>query len=141
MNNFSERLRTAMAKSNISQSALAEKSGCSKAAISQYLSGKNLPGHAKTEALADALCISTGFLTGEEAARDEEPAPSITRIGTKTAARCLGKSEQFVRIGLQRSLLPFGHAVPGSGSRWNYYINPVKFREFVGNERFNDFFG
>lgn len=70
----------------------------------------------------------------------KEPAPSITRIGTRQAARCLGKSEQFVRIGLQRGLLPFGNAVPGTGNNWNYYINPVKFREYVGAERFNEFF-
>ena len=70
-----------------------------------------------------------------------ETPPSVTRIGTRTAARCLGKSEQFVRIGLQRGLLPFGNAVPGIGKHWNYYINPAKFRDYVGTERFNDFFG
>lgn len=63
------------------------------------------------------------------------------RIGTRQAARCLGKSEQFVRIGLQRGLLPFGNAVPGTGNNWNYYINPVKFRDYVGADRFNEFFG
>ena len=59
---------------------------------------------------------------------------------SKDAARCLGKSDQFVRIGLQRGLLPFGTAVPGTGSKWNYYIDPAKFRAYVGAERFNEFF-
>ena len=46
-----------------------------------------------------------------------------------------------MRIGLQRGLLPFGNAVPGTGNNWNYYINPAKFREYVGAEAFNTFFG
>ena len=38
---FAERLKYAMEQANMSQSALSEKAGASKAAISQYLSGKN----------------------------------------------------------------------------------------------------
>ena len=57
------------------------------------------------------------------------------------AARCLGKSNQFVRVGLQRGLLPFGNAVPGTRERFNYYISPIRFRDYVGAERFNEFFG
>lgn len=41
---FAERLKYAMEQANMSQSALSEKAGASKAAISQYLSGKNTPG-------------------------------------------------------------------------------------------------
>ncbi|OKZ68084.1 MAG: hypothetical protein BHV93_14295 [Clostridiales bacterium 52_15] len=67
--------------------------------------------------------------------------PPIKKISVKEAARCMGKSDQFVRIGLQRGLLPFGNAVPGTGNNWNYYINPIKFREYVGAEVFNNFFG
>lgn len=140
MKNFSEGLKYAMAQADMSQSALSEKSGCSKAAISQYLSGKNTPGPAKVKELADALGVSVEYLMGFDVTPAKEAPPSITRIGTRTAARCLGKSEQFVRIGLQRGLLPFGNAVPGTGKKWNYYINPVKFRDYVGAERFNQFF-
>lgn len=38
-------------------------------------------------------------------------------------ARLLGKSEQFVRIGLQRGILPFGYAVN---------ISEHKVREYLG---------
>lgn len=48
--------------------------------------------------------------------------PPVKKISVKEAARCMGKSDQFVRIGLQRGLLPFGNAVPGTGNNWNYYI-------------------
>ena len=40
MTTFAERLKNAMEQTNMSQSALSEQAGASKAAISQYLSGK-----------------------------------------------------------------------------------------------------
>jgi hypothetical protein len=47
------------------------------------------------------------------------------------AAEIMGKSQQFIRIGLQRGLLPFGTAVKLS-SKWTYYISPKQFSEYVG---------
>lgn len=52
-------------------------------------------------------------------------------ISIKKAASLLGKSEQFVRIGLQRNILPFGVAVQMS-SRWTYSIIPAKFYQYIG---------
>lgn len=49
------------------------------------------------------------------------------------AARLMGKSKQFIRIGLQRGAFPFGSAVKTS-SKWSYYINPRKFYEYIGCE-------
>lgn len=46
-------------------------------------------------------------------------------------ARLLGKSEQFIRIGLQRGVLPFGYAVKMS-SRWSYHISDAKVHEYLG---------
>lgn len=54
-------------------------------------------------------------------------------IKVKEAAEIMGKSQQFVRVGLQRGLLPFGTAVKMS-SKWTYYISPKQFIEYVGNE-------
>lgn len=48
-------------------------------------------------------------------------------------ARLLGKSEQFVRIGLQRGILPFGYALKMS-SKYTYHISEHKVREYLGNE-------
>lgn len=49
----------------------------------------------------------------------------------KEAAKILGKSEQFVRIGLQRGILPFGYAVQMS-SKYTYHISEAKLYEYLG---------
>ena len=53
-------------------------------------------------------------------------------ISIKEAAARLGKSEQFVRIGLQQGILPIGTAVKMS-SRWTYHISPKKLEEYTGS--------
>lgn len=52
-------------------------------------------------------------------------------ISIKEAAEIMGKSQQFIRIGLQRGTLPIGSAVQMS-SQWTYYISPKKFYEYTG---------
>lgn len=55
------------------------------------------------------------------------------------AAEIMGKSQQFVRIGLQRGLLPFGTAIKMS-SMWTYHISPKLFYDYIGLE-FNEIEG
>lgn len=55
------------------------------------------------------------------------------RLTVKEAAVLMGVSEQFIRIGLQQSKLPFGVAVKTS-SRWSYYINTTQFLRYIGAE-------
>lgn len=52
------------------------------------------------------------------------------------AAKIMGKDPQFVHIGLQRGLLPFGWAVKmdPNNKRWSYFISRKLFNEFVGGE-------
>lgn len=52
-------------------------------------------------------------------------------LSVAEAARLMNKSQQFVRIGLQRNLLPFGVAIK-NGSKYNYYISAKKFMEYTG---------
>ena len=56
------------------------------------------------------------------------------KVSVSTAARLMNKSPQFVRIALQRNLLPFGFAMKldEDGERYNYYINPSKLCEYLG---------
>jgi len=58
------------------------------------------------------------------------------KITIKQASEIMGKCQQFIRVGLQRGLLPFGTAVK-LHSRWNYYISPKLFYEYVG-EKFDE---
>ena len=55
----------------------------------------------------------------------------IKTITIKEVARRLGKSEQFVRIGLQKGILPFGTAVQLS-SRYTYHISIKLLNEYLG---------
>ena len=56
---------------------------------------------------------------------------TYNRISVAEAARLLGASEQFVRIGLQQGMLEFGMAVKMS-SQWTYVITKQKFEEVTG---------
>lgn len=51
------------------------------------------------------------------------------------AARIMGKDPQFIRIGLQRGLLPFGWAIKISPKRWSYFISRQLFEQYVGAEK------
>ena len=56
------------------------------------------------------------------------------QISVKEAAKIMGKSEQFVRVGLQRGILPIGTAMKmGRNSTvYTYYISPKLFKDYVG---------
>lgn len=49
-------------------------------------------------------------------------------------ARLLGKSPQFVRMGLQLNILTFGYAIKMS-SKWTYHISEAKVYEYLGKEK------
>lgn len=55
------------------------------------------------------------------------------KMKVKECAELLGKTEQFIRLGLQRGELPFGYAVKMS-SRWSYHISRYKVYEYLGLE-------
>ena len=97
MNTFAERLKYAMEQADLKQSALSEQAGISKAAISQYLSGKNTPNQERIKALADVTGVTFDFLMGYGAAPVTDAPPPVKKISVKEAARCMGKSDQFVR--------------------------------------------
>ena len=55
-------------------------------------------------------------------------------LSVTEAAKILGKSPQFVRIGLQRGILPIGTAIKMS-SRWTYHISKAKLLQYLGGEK------
>lgn len=53
-------------------------------------------------------------------------------LTVKEAAELMGVSQQFVRVGLQQNLLPFGFAVKISGGRYTYNIPTALFEKYTG---------
>lgn len=130
MSEFSDRLSKAMINANIDQGALSKMTGISRSGISQYLSGKNEPGKAKKVALANALSVSIEWLDGVKQEIRKGVDLSV-RIPVETAAKMMGVSKKFIRVGLQQGILPFGFAIKISGGKFTYYISPKKLAEYV----------
>jgi hypothetical protein len=66
--------------------------------------------------------------------------PSLNKKTTEAmtvaeASELMGVSQQFVRVGLQKGILPFGYAVQISTNRYTYFISRQKFYEHTGIER------
>lgn len=58
----------------------------------------------------------------------------MVKVSVAKAAMLMNKGQQFVRIALQRGLVPFGFAVKldEKGTRFDYYINPRLFCDYLG---------
>jgi len=129
---FSDRLKQVMEEKNMSQADLSAITGIGKSSISQYLSGKNEPKAKAVEKIAEALDVSTAYLNGLTTCNDSTDDPNgLKNVPVTIAAQRIGKSEQFVRVGLQKRILPFGVAVQLS-SRYSYHISPKLLDEYIG---------
>ena len=53
-------------------------------------------------------------------------------LTVQEASKLMGKSQDFIRIGLQRNILPFGYAVKTGKERYSYFISRAKFTEATG---------
>lgn len=62
------------------------------------------------------------------------PEAVTSKLSVETTAKLMGVSKQFIRVGLQQKIFPFGYAVRISGNRFTYYISPKKFTEYTGTE-------
>lgn len=131
---FAAQLRKAMKERGMSASELSKATGIGNPAISQYLSGKNVPRKGKIQAIAAALDVPPEFLLADTTNVDA-PAVSLreNNISVTTAAKLMGVSPQFVRIGLQNRTLPFGYAVKFD-VEYRYFISARKFTECTGIE-------
>jgi len=58
----------------------------------------------------------------------------MIKVSVSKAAQMMNKGQQFVRIALQRGLVPFGFAVKldEDSKKYDYYINPAQFCEYLG---------
>ena len=131
---FSKNLKALMIQRNMSQKELCALTGLSASGISQYLSGATgVPKEATLRKLADALDTSVEFLMGETNEPDITPEGlPCKKMRVEDAAKRLGKSEQFIRVALQRGKAPFGFAVQMASGKWCYHISPKLFAEYAG---------
>ena len=58
-------------------------------------------------------------------------------MSIEEASKLMGVSRQFIRVGLQKGILPFGYAVQVSAGRFTYFISRHKFFEHTGIEKEN----
>lgn len=64
---------------------------------------------------------------GKRAAIRSEHTLTVTE-----AAKLMGVSPQYIRVGLQKGVLPIGHALKQKGKHYSYFISKYKFTEFTG---------
>jgi len=64
------------------------------------------------------------------------PLSEMKDIPIYIVAEILGKSKQFVRLGLQQQRIPIGSAVLTS-SEWTYHVSYELLKNYVGIERIN----
>ena len=57
---------------------------------------------------------------------------SELKISVVDAAKLMGVSAQYVRVGLQRGIFPWGYAIQVNSKRWTYFIVRAKFMEDMG---------
>ncbi len=125
-----KRLREAMQSKNMKQKELAERTGLAQSTISQYLSGKSMPTKFAMSKLVEVLEVDVNWLSGEKYLNDV--LEKQIKLSVVQAARIMGVSPQFIRIGLQKQQLPFGYAVQMSKNRYTYHISTKKFSEYTG---------
>ena len=53
------------------------------------------------------------------------------RISVAEAAKLMGVSPQFIRVAMQRGVLPIGTAIQISGRKWTYHISPALFNKYL----------
>ena len=134
---FGKNLKRLMIERDLNGKRLSELSGVSQSGISQYLKGTNVPSSSIIEKLANALHVDPERLTEEKTdERKEQTADAdftkMQNVPVALAAKLIGKSDEFVRIGLQQNRLSFGTAVKISGDRWTYHISPGLLQQYLG---------
>ena len=131
MNTFAERLKYAMEQADLKQSALSEQAGISKAAISQYLSGKNEPSKDRKKEIARTLGVQDDYFEQFEPAATVQH-DGVVNLPVPLAAKLMKKSKEWVMQGLRDGVFPWGYAV--KLTNWSYFISSVKFTEYTGIE-------
>lgn len=131
-----KRIKQVMDERGMAQGDLAKAMMWSPMTASRTLSGARKLKDDELIKVAIALGVAPDALTEPcEDATEYEPVISrmkSSNLPVKEAARLMGKDAQYVRIAIQRGMLPFGIAIKGTGERYSYYISRKQFQEYTG---------
>lgn len=128
---FAQKLSAAMQELHLNQKQLADLTGCSRASISQYLSGKNTPDAEKQEEMAAAIGLPRDYFGGRRQERKQlPPEKKMQRMKVEDVARALRMTPETVRKGLIQKVFPWGYAIRTGEDRWLYLINGEKFLRY-----------
>lgn len=128
---FAKRLNQALSERQMSQTELADAIGKGRSSVSQYLSGRSVPRLETQEKIAEVLECTVEWLNSEVSS-DDTTDNGLRNVSVAEAAKILGKGEEFVRVALQRGVVPFGFAVRNK-TKWSYHISPKKLNEYIGS--------
>ena len=134
---FAEKLRNAMQELDLNQVQVCGLTGKSKASISQYLSGKQIPSEKVQSRIATALGLASDYFAKTDEQVFVLPASDvrdkvIPKLDVEKAAELLQMNHVTVRKGLQQGVFPWGYAIHTSEHRWVYFINAKRFAEIEG---------
>lgn len=106
MQEFNNRLKTAMNIKSVTQSELCEKTGIPKSAMSQYLSGNFKPKQNRTHSLAKALDVNEAWLMGYDVPMERQVKENDS-INTNTNKNIMSENLKKIRRdkGLDFSIL------------------------------------
>lgn len=132
---FNEKLVQAMQELGLNQKAVSDLTGRGKSSISQYISGKQVPGKEAQIDIAVSLGLDPDYFLDKKK-KTIQPRKKrdgvIPHLDTASAARLLGMSHVTVRKGLQQGVFPWGYGIQTSENHWVYFINKKRFYEIEG---------
>lgn len=134
---FSEKLKKAMQELHLNQRQVCGMTGKSKASISQYLSGKQVPSEKTQRDIAVALGLEENYFAKSDEKMVVLPSREIRegvipKLEVEVAAKLLQMNHNTVRKGLQQGVFPWGYGIHTSDNRWVYFINAKRFAEIEG---------
>lgn len=136
---FKDRLKQAMQDLGLNQVQVCAMIGKSKASVSQYLSGKQVPSEDVQATIAMSLGLAKGYFTQVEEIppiKAVEPVArrtgSIKRLTVEQAAKLLGVDKMTVSKGLRQGVFPWGYGIKTTDKSWTYIINAESFARIEG---------
>lgn len=134
---FNQKLKRAMQELQLNQAQVCGLTGKSKASVSQYLSGKQVPSEEVQRRIATALGLESDYFSKSD--KQVVVLPSfelrngvIPRLSVEKVAELMQLNHMTVRAGLQQGRFPWGYAIHTSSHRWVYFINAKRFAEIEG---------